>query len=147
MFYCIQNLGVGRRLRRDGQGMVGGKRSKHGDPISITNFRQAQTVKKEGLHSVADTRRLYLEVSYKQRGTERSPAHGVTRSWIYRYTSPVVLDPKTGKGKKRSMGLGSVEDIGFLQAKTKARQAAGRWRRPYHRTRCREGSQAAGTPT
>jgi len=83
----------------------------------ITSARRAETIKTEGLHNVADVRRLYLEVSWRQRGEERSPANGVTRSWIYRFKSPIT-------GKVRNMGLGSSRDLGFADAKEKALAAA-----------------------
>jgi integrase len=83
----------------------------------ITNAQRAKTIKTEGLHNVADVRRLYLEVSNKQKGEERSSKFGVTRSWIYRFKSPVT-------GATRSMGLGSALDIGLAKAKELARAAA-----------------------
>src|SRR5215813_5435727 len=83
----------------------------------ITSARQAQTLGTEGLHNVADVRRLYLEVSFRQKGAERSAEHGVTRSWIYRFKSPVT-------GATRSMGLGSAKDIGLAKAKALALAAA-----------------------
>jgi integrase len=83
----------------------------------ITSTRKAETIKEEGLHRVGDVKRLYLSVSYKQKGTERSPTHGVTRSWMYRYKSPVT-------GTTRNMGLGSTADISLVKAKKLALAAA-----------------------
>jgi len=83
----------------------------------ISSARRAETIKTEGLHRVTDVKRLYLEVSWRQKGAQRSPANGVCRSWIYRYLSPVT-------GRVVNMGLGSLADLALADAKEKALAAA-----------------------
>jgi integrase len=70
----------------------------------------------EGLHRDPDCTGLYVQVTYKRHGTEYSAENGVTRSWVYRYRSPI-----TKKG--RAMGLGSCEVIGIAEARELARAA------------------------
>lgn len=83
----------------------------------IKSVRTAETIQKEGLHRVDGVKRLYLQVSWRQKGVERAAAHGVTRSWVFRYLSPIT-------GKVVNMGLGSASDIGLAKAKELALAAA-----------------------
>jgi integrase len=61
-------------------------------------------------------RGLYLQVSQSERNGVKAPEHGVTRSWIYRYVSPV-------SGKSRWMGLGPADVIGLADARELAFEA------------------------
>src|SRR5262245_16654252 len=61
-------------------------------------------------------RGLYVQVAYRQKGGKLEKKHGVTRSWIYRFTSPVT-------GAVRWMGLGSCDAIGLAEARELARAA------------------------
>jgi hypothetical protein len=59
---------------------------------------------KEGYYADSDAVGLYVQVAYRQKAGKLDRKHGVTRSWVYRYTSPVTK-------KVRWMGLGSVDVI------------------------------------
>jgi integrase len=76
-------------------------------------------IKEEGFHrdrGDGAVRGLYLQVSQSERNGIKSAAHGVTRSWIYRYVSPVT-------GKSRWMGLGPADVIGLADARELASEA------------------------
>jgi integrase len=63
---------------------------------------QVSTIRKPGFHRDPMTVGLYLQVA---------PAkHGVTRSWAYRYNSPLT-------GKLRWLGLGSAEVVSLADAR------------------------------
>ena len=59
---------------------------------------------------------LFVQVSWRRRDGVRAPEHGVTRSWVYRFVSPVT-------GKPRWMGLGPCDAIGLADARDLARAA------------------------
>ena len=59
---------------------------------------------------------LFVQVSWRNCKGARTAAHGVTRSWVYRFVSPL-----TGKG--RWMGLGPCDAIGLAEARDLARAA------------------------
>jgi len=61
-------------------------------------------------------RGLYVQVATREKAGKRSAKHGVSRSWIYRYTSPVTK-------RVRWMGLGSCEVIGLAEARDLAKAA------------------------
>jgi integrase len=65
----------------------------------------------EGLHRDPDCTGLYVQVTNK-----RGANVGVTRSWLYRYRSPITK-------KDRAMGLGPCEVIGIAEARELARSA------------------------
>ena len=72
---------------------------------------KVKSERREGFHrdrGDGSARGLYLQVS-------ASP-HGVTKSWVYRFVSPVT-------GKRRWMGLGSCDVIGIAEARDLARAA------------------------
>jgi len=72
---------------------------------------RVKSVVKEGFHrdhGDGAAKGLYLQVS-------KSP-HGVTRSWVFRYTSPVT-------GKRRWHGLGPADAIGLAKVRERARAA------------------------
>ena len=58
-------------------------------------------LKKEGYYADSEAVGLYVQVAYRQKAGKLDRKHGVTRSWVYRFTSPVTK-------KVRMMGLGSV---------------------------------------
>ena len=58
---------------------------------------------------VADKEQKGLYAQFRSGGT------GVTKSWIFRYTSPVT-------GKRREMGLGSHRDRTLPEARKKANE-------------------------
>ena len=62
-------------------------------------------IKQPGWHADPQTRGLYLQVF--------EGADGPSRSWLYRFTSPV-------SGKRRAMGLGSVEICSLANARQKS---------------------------
>ena len=78
--------------------------------------RSIEALRREGYHADSATRGLYVQVAYRQRGGELAHEHGVTRSWIYRYTSPITK-------KVRWMGLGSCDAIGLAEARELAKAA------------------------
>src|SRR5262245_65851377 len=43
-----------------------------------------------------------------------------TGSWVLRYTSPTIVDPKTGKNKKRDLGLGAAPTVTLASARRMA---------------------------
>jgi hypothetical protein len=56
-------------------------------------------LKVEGFHGdkgEGAARGLYVQVAHLERGGVRSAKHGVTRSWIFRFVSPI-----TGRTPKR----------------------------------------------
>ena len=59
---------------------------------------------------------LFVQVSWRRRDGVRAREHGVTRSWVYRFVSPVT-------GKPRWMGLGPCDAIGLADARDLARAA------------------------
>jgi hypothetical protein len=73
-------------------------------------------LKKEGYHADGDAVGLYCQVAYRQKGGEHNRKHGVTRSWVYRYTSPVTK-------RVRWMGLGSCDVIPLAEARDLAKAA------------------------
>jgi integrase len=73
-------------------------------------------LKTEGLHRDPETTGLYVQVTFKRHGNERSAEHGVVRSWAYRFKSPVT-------GKARCMGLGSCDCVTIHEARELARAA------------------------
>ena len=75
-----------------------------------------KSIRSEGYHRDAATRGLYLQVSHLERAGMRSPEHGVTKSWVYRYVSPIT-------GKLRMMGLGSADVIDLREARDLAKAA------------------------
>src|SRR5215510_12807961 len=68
-----------------------------------------KALKAEGFHRDGAVRGLYIQVT-------RSPKGGVTKSWLYRFTSPVTR-------KERWMGLGPCEVIGLAEARELAKAA------------------------
>src|SRR5262245_29279540 len=68
-----------------------------------------KALKAEGFHRDGAVRGLYVQVT-------RSPKGGVTKSWLYRFTSPVTR-------KERWMGLGPCEVIGLAEARELAKAA------------------------
>lgn len=73
---------------------------------------KVEKITKIGFHrdgGAGAARGLYLQVAKKVAG-------GVTRSWVYRYVSPVT-------GKPRWMGLGPADAIGLAKARELARAA------------------------
>jgi integrase len=67
-------------------------------------------------HGEGAARGLYVQVAHREKAGTRSIEHGVTRSWVYRYTSPVTK-------RIRWMGLGSCEVIGLAEARELANAA------------------------
>ena len=65
--------------------------------------RQAATINRPGFHAAGDPAGLLLQVTA-----------GGGRSWLYRYQVA---------GRRRSMGLGSFEDVGLAEARELARAA------------------------
>jgi integrase len=63
---------------------------------------QVSTIRKPGFHHDPQTVGLYLQVAKGR--------HGVTRSWCYRYNSPI-------NGKLRWLGLGSAEIVSLADAR------------------------------
>lgn len=59
---------------------------------------------------------LFVQVSWRRRNGVRAPEHGVTRSWVYRFVSPLT-------GASRWMGLGPCDAIGLAEARDRARAA------------------------
>lgn len=70
----------------------------------------------EGYSADSEAVGLYVQVAYRQKGGKRDPAHGVTRSWVYRFTSPL-------NRRVRWMGLGSCDVIPLADARDLARAA------------------------
>lgn len=79
-------------------------------------------LKKEGYHADSEAVGLYVQVAYRQKDGKLDKKHGVTRSWVYRYTSPTVLTEK-GEKKVRWMGLGSCDVIPLAEARSLAKAA------------------------
>ena len=73
-------------------------------------------LKKEGYHADSEAVGLYCQVAYRQRDGKLDKKHGVTRSWVYRFTSPVTK-------KVRWMGLGSCDVIPLAEARQLAKTA------------------------
>jgi integrase len=80
---------------------------------------KVSSLTKEGYHrdfGEGAAQGLYVQVAHRQKDGKLSAKHGVTRSWIYRYTSPVT------KGV-RWMGLGSADVISLAEARDLAKVA------------------------
>lgn len=73
-------------------------------------------LKKEGYHADSKAVGLYVQVAYRQKAGKLDKKHGVTRSWVYRYTSPVIK-------RVRWMGLGSCDVIPLAEARSLAKAA------------------------
>ena len=86
------------------------KASRHLTPKGVKALR------KEGYHADSDAVGLYCQVAYRQKGGELDRKHGITRSWIYRYTSPITK-------RVRWMGLGSCDVIPLAEARELAKAA------------------------
>jgi len=71
-------------------------------------------LKREGYHADSDAVGLYVQVAHRQRAGTLDKKHGVTRSWVYRYTSPVTK-------KVRMMGLGPCDVISLAKARETAK--------------------------
>jgi integrase len=83
-------------------------------------------LKKEGYHADSDAVGLYVQVAYRQKAGKLDGKHGVSRSWVFRYTSPTVLNEKgknKSKPKVRWMGLGSCDCVTLAEARDLARAA------------------------
>lgn len=86
-----------------------------GKATSLTS-RGVLALKKEGYHRDDATRGLYLQVAWREQNGVRAPEHGVTRSWVFRYTSPVTK-------RVRMMGLGSCDVVTLKEARDLAKAA------------------------
>jgi integrase len=78
--------------------------------------RGVLAIKREGYHADSEAVGLYVQVAYRQKDGKLNRNHGVTRSWVYRYTSPVTK-------KVRMMGLGSCDVVTLAEARDLARHA------------------------
>ena len=47
-------------------------------------------LKKEGYYADSEAVGLYVQVAYRQKAGKLDRKHGVSRSWVYRFTSPVT---------------------------------------------------------
>ena len=70
-------------------------------------------LKKEGYYADSEAVGLYCQVAYRQVAGKLDKKHGVSRSWVYRFTSPVTK-------RVRWMGLGSCDVIPLAEARTLA---------------------------
>ena len=73
-------------------------------------------LKKEGYHADSEAVGLYVQVAYRQKAGKLDRKHGVSRSYIYRFTSPVTK-------KVRMMGLGSCDVVPLAEARDLAKHA------------------------
>ena len=66
-------------------------------------------LKKEGYHADSEAVGLYVQVAYRQKAGKLDRKHGVSRSWIYRFTSPVTkrCDGWARQLRRDSPGRGS----------------------------------------
>lgn len=71
---------------------------------TLTAFYIKHKMTDEGFFRDADTPGLAVQVSWRERNGERAPEHGITKSFVFIYTSPVT-------GKVRTMGLGSCDAV------------------------------------
>jgi integrase len=71
--------------------------------------RGVETETELGYHADPDCRGLYLQVT--------NGKSGVSRSWLYRFTSPIT-------GKRREMGLGSLQQQPLAKARKRGRELA-----------------------
>ena len=76
----------------------------------LTKFK-LDSLKTEGLYSDPETTGLYVQVTNR-----RGKPDGITRSWVYRYVSPIHK-------KSRCMGLGPCAVIDIAEARELARAA------------------------
>jgi integrase len=76
----------------------------------LTRFR-LESLKDEGLYSDPECRGLYVQVTNR-----RGKHDGITRSWVYRFVSPIHK-------KSRCMGLGPCTAIDITEARELARAA------------------------
>ena len=83
--------------------------------------RGVQALKKEGYFADSEAPGLYCQVAYRQKEGTLHKKHGVTKSWIFRYTSPVTK-------RVRWMGLGSCGDVTLAEARAEAAWARKRVR-------------------
>jgi integrase len=73
-------------------------------------------LKKEGYHADSDAVGLYVQVAHRQRGGKLDKKNGISKSWVYRFTSPVTK-------KVRMMGLGPCDVIPLAEARDLAKAA------------------------
>ena len=73
-------------------------------------------LKKEGYYADSEAVGLYVQVAYRQKAGKLDKKHGVSRSWVYRFTSPVTK-------RVRWMGLGSCDVIPLAEARDLAKHA------------------------
>jgi integrase len=67
-------------------------------------------LKARGFHRDPQARNLYLKITPAERDGVRSTDHGVTRSWVFRYVSPIT-------GKARWLGLGGADAVSLAKAR------------------------------
>src|SRR5690349_20480411 len=79
-------------------------------------------LKKEGYYTDSEAVGLMVQVAHRQVGGKLDKKHGIIRSWVYRYTSPTVLNAK-GERQMRWMGLGSCDVISLAEARQLAKAA------------------------
>jgi integrase len=85
-------------------------------PLGINKLKQ------EGYYADSEAVGLYVQVAHRQQDGKLDKKHGITKSWIYRYTSPTVLNAK-GKPAIRWMGLGACDVIELREARQLAKAA------------------------
>ena len=73
-------------------------------------------LKKEGYYADSEAVGLYVQVAYRQKAGKLDRKHGVSRSWVYRFTSPVTK-------RVRMMGLGSCDVVPLAEARDLAKHA------------------------
>ena len=73
-------------------------------------------LKKEGYYADSEAVGLYVQVAYRQKAGKLDKKHGVSRSWVYRFTSPVTKSV-------RWMGLGSCDVVPLAEARDLAKHA------------------------
>ncbi len=83
-------------------------------------------LRKEGYYADSEAVGLYVQVAYRQKGKHEKgekrgkpkldKKHGVSRSWVYRFTSPVTK-------RVRWMGLGSCDVVSLAEARDLAKHA------------------------
>lgn len=75
-------------------------------------------LKKEGYHADSNAVGLYVQVAHRQRGGKLDKKNGISKSWVYRFTSPVTK-------KVRMMGLGPCDVIPLAKAREMAKTCRG----------------------
>jgi integrase len=90
--------------------------------VAALKVKGGSEARKHSFERDPETPGLAVQVSFRQKDGVLDKAHGVTRSWVFIYTSPTVRKAD-GKRAVRHMGLGPCDVISLAEARALAKAA------------------------